>query len=682
MSFRSNVLLCATIMSGLSSAAFASPLVTGAIDDSVTVAIAGERPAALASAQDIGPLAEGRTLSHVNLVLKRPAAQQAAFDKLVRDQQDPASPSYHKWLKASDLRAYGPAAEDVARIVGWLQYRGLTVNSVSPSGMSIDFAGSAAAIGRAFHTSLHSVLLKGETHIANTTDLAIPAALAPVVRGPTLSNFFPRPNAVKRSPQFTVPSNPAYYAVAPADFDTIYNLKPLHTGANAFGVPITGAGVTITLVEQTDILPRDWHTFRTAFKLDKYAGTLTLTHPGQCGNPGFIGDEAEAAIDVDWATAAAPAADIVEASCPETETTFGVETTLQNLVELGTSSTVFSISYGGSEAANGLTFLQGWANLVEEGAAEGISIFISSGDSGSSSSENVTDTGLAVNGLSTNPYNTTVGGTDFYDDATGTIPTYWKTKNSGALGSAKSYIPEIPWDNSCASSVLTKLYGYPNPVATCNATKALRLQNGVGGSGGQSILYAKPDWQDIGVKGVPNDGVRDQPDVSLFAANGIFQHFYVICMSDPREGGSPCDYSNVNDVFGNAYGGTSVAAPAMAGIMALVTEVKGAPLGNTGPRLFQIAKLQYDNPLLVSRCNASLGNKISTACVFNDVTAGDNAEPCVKGSPDCYAKGATNGVGVLSADPKKGTPAFAAHQGYDLATGLGTVNALNLIYNY
>ncbi len=672
----------------------ATPLVTGAVDDSATVTIANERPVAYHQVTDMGALADATALPHVMMALKRSPAQQAAFDQLVADQLNPKAASFHKWLAPTDLRSYGPAQADIDKTVAWLQSHGLTVNNVSPSGMAIDFGGNARQLGEAFHTTLHQVSMKGEMHVANMTDPSIPAALAPVVRGATLSDFFPKPNNVKRKPNFTVPvTGGDYYAVGPADFATIYNVKPLYTAANnPYGVAITGAGVTIALVEQTDILAADWNTFRTNFKLTGYKqGTLTLTHPGNCGDPGFTPDEVEAAIDVDWASAVAPNAKIIEASCPSTGTVFGVQATLQNLVELGTTASILSISYGGSEVGQGLTFLSLWSNLVEEGASEGLSIMISAGDSGSSSSEDVTTTGLAVNGLSTNAYNTTVGGTDFYDTALGKNSTYWKASNTTALGSAKSYIPEIPWNNSCASTILSKFGGYANPMVLCNAaTPTVPLQNGVGGSGGQSIYYAKPDWQNIGVPGMPADGVRDQPDVSLFAANGIWNHFYIICMSDANEGGVPCDYTNTNDILGNAYGGTSVAAPAFAGVMALVLQgnatfgdVKTFKLGNPAPELYLLAKQQFNNSLLLTNCNSTLGNRISSACVFNNVEAGNNAEPCVKGSPNCHTTtDSTAGVGILSAQTKAPyVNAFPAGPGYSLATGLGTVNVTNLWVN-
>jgi subtilase family serine protease len=206
----------------------------------------------------------------------------------------------------------------------------------------------------------------------------------------------------------------------------------------------------------------------------------------------------------------------------------------------------------------------------------------------------------------------------------------------------------------------------------------------VGGSGSQSDYYTKPDWQATGVLGVPNDGVRDQPDVSLFAANGLWGHFYLECMSDASEGGVPCNYGNQNDFFGSAYGGTSFGSPAFAGIAALVQETNEPPgvgLGNPAPIFYAVAQAQFTTPLGLSQCDSSLGNKISSACVFQYVTAGDNTEPCYAGTAYCDA--GPKGIGVL-AKTVDGTGAFAyqTHPGYSLATGLGTVNVTNLLYNY
>ena len=684
-------LLGASMLAGSSSIALAAPLVSAAVSDAVTVSVTGERSSLLATAHDNGAVDDALVLTHAQVVLKRPAAQQAALDKLVDDQLKKSSPSYHKWLTPADLKSYGPDAADVAKVTAWLQSHGLTVNSISPSGMMIDISGPASGLRAAFHTELHHVTLpNGEAHIANMTDLSIPAALEPVLRGATLSNFFPKPNAHKVSPNFTFGYDDIlFYAVTPPDFATIYNLNPLFSGNNLYGARIAGAGVRVAVVEQTLIQRTDFERFRYVFGLATAKGRLFFSNPGDCTNPGFTGDEVEAAIDAEYAVSSAPDADIEEAACAGGTLGFGVETALQNLVEDGTKAAVLSISYGGPEQEQGLTFEMGWENLMEEGASEGLSIFVSSGDSGSAANEENRTNGLGVNGLSTTPYNTAVGGTDFLDTSLGQNAKYWSRKNGVAHSSALSYIPETPWENGCAGSVIYQYLGFTDAITSCNSStnpKGISFgeQQNIGGTGGQSVLFQKPGWQSA--PGVPNDGVRDQPDVSLFAANGVWNHFYVICMSDPNEGGSPCEYTVPADTLGNAYGGTSVSAPAFAGIQALVVQsYGGARQGNPAPRLYQIATAQYSLPLLVQQCNSNLGNKISTSCVFNDVTTGNNASSCIAGTVDCFTDSAsTKGIGTMRASTtfSNSIDAFPATAGYDLATGLGSVNVTNLLYNY
>ena len=689
------VILTSIALPAMAALPNAVAMVTASVDDNMVVALAGNHAQAMSAAADEGALDAAHLVPHVTMALKRSPALQAAFDQLVAAQQTRGDPQYHQWLTAAQLRAYGPAKADIDKVTTWLQARGLTVNDVSPSGMSVDFGGTAAQIDLAFHTSLHGYALRGEAHLANTTDVSMPVALTPVVGGVTLSNFFPKPNAV-RKPQFTIPlgtGNSPFTAVAPQDFATIYNLNPLFNGTSGFNKRITGLYVTIAVIEQTNMREGDWTRFRSYFGLSAFSGQFRTVHPKGCANPGYTPDEGEAAIDAEWASAPAPDANIVEASCAATEMTFGVETTLQNLVEGGTTdATIYSISYGGCEQQNGLPFLAGWSNLAEEAAAQGISIVISAGDSGSSCDRaSFASNGVGVNGLAANPYVTSVGGTDFYDTALGKTTTYWTKNNVGSgHGSAKSYIPEIPWDNSCANVIIARVEGNTDGLTYCNETAAGPVQNGAGGTGGPSLVYAKPAWQLTSVLGVPNDGVRDQPDVSLFAANGIWNHAYLVCMSDENEGGAPCVYKGIGGngeplAFSQAYGGTSVAAPAFAGILALETQITGAPLGNASPRLYQLAQVQYSDTVLVKSCNATLGKNISTACIFNNVTAGDNAEPCLSGSVDCHtgAAAAKNQVGVLSAAVGKTVvTAYPATPGYSLATGLGSVNATNLLYNY
>jgi subtilase family serine protease len=625
---------------------------------------------------------------------------QAKFDRLVADQQTRGNPNFHHWLSSADLRRFGPAQSDIDRVTAWLHSKGLAVTAQSPSGMTLDISGRAGALAAAFGTELHVYELRGETHFANTRDASIPSALRPVVDGVTLSNFFPRPNVVRKA-NFTIPVGKGklpFYAVGPSDFVKIYNVVPMLSGDNAYRQAISGTGVTIAVLEDSDMLPRDWETFRQSFAIDipnngyaSYHGHLISLHPGGCAAPGRNGDEVEAALDTEWASAAAPDANIVEASCASTETTFGVATALSALVEgKQTDATIYSISYGGCEQENGLAFLSQWSNLTEEAAAEGISIVVSSGDSGSSCDrDTIAANGIGVNGLAANAFVLSVGGTDFSDAVMKKTAQYWTAGNDvNNKMSARSYIPEVPWDDSCANSIIAQAFGKGSPLAYCNSNPTVGV-NGVGATGGPSLYYAKPAWQAKALLGMPNDGVRDQPDVVSFASNGILDHASLICFSDASLGGSPCLYHGVDGLgTPNAetqlVGGTSVAAPAFAGILALLTEAQQQKLGNPAPRLYELAALQYTNPVLVKNCNASLGFNISSGCIFNNVTQGDIAEPCEGGTLDCHTTAeSTENIGFLSAEGgHSATPAFLANPGYSMAAGLGSVNGTNLIYNY
>ena len=99
---------------------------------------------------------------------------------------------------------------------------------------------------------------------------------------------------------------------------------------------------------------------------------------------------------------------------------------------------------------------------------------------------------------------------------------------------------------------------------------------------------------------------------------------------------------------------------------------------------YAVARAQFKTPLGLSGCNATLGNKISSACVFQYVTAGDNAEPCYAGTTSCVTSPAsTKGIGVLETTVGGITEiAYPTNPGYSLATGLGSVNVTNLLYNF
>jgi len=268
--------------------------------------------------------------------------------------------------------------------------------------------------------------------------------------------------------------------------------------------------------------------------------------------------------------------------------------------------------------------------------------------------------GLQVSGYASTPYNVAVGGTDFNEI---TNPgQYWSTTNNSLTqASALGYIPETTWNDSCTNQFLTD-FGY-STVAEANCNNANLIPYDVvpvGGSGGVSKCttpsgsnpfncaggYAKPSWQ-TGI-GVPNDGKRDIPDVSLFASNGFSGSFYIFCESDQTNG--TCNLNSpYTDFLG--VGGTSVSSPAFAGIMALVNQKTGSRQGNANYVLYKLAAQQ--------------------PTAFHDVTVGTIAMPCATGSPNCVTNTGGDAYGVLSG--------YSATTGYDLATGLGSVNANNLV---
>ena len=669
--------------------------------------LSGDAPLWRHAVEDRGALAPDAVLEHVQLALRRPAALQERLDALTAAQQDPASPEFHKWLTPKQFAAeFAPAASEVALATRWLARNGLAADEVAANRMSVGFSGTAAQIARAFGAELHDVVRADGAHrVANVAAPTIPTELAGIVGGVTLSNFFPhaslrqvgvvrrdgrsgRVEVTRPAPGYTLSTEGGTdYAVTPQDLATIYDFNPARNGAAGLGAPLTGAGAKVIVAEQTDIRPADWYAFRAAFGLSGYAGSLQLVHPGGCADPGFTADEGEAALDGEWAAAAAPGAIIVEASCAGTAATFGVMTTLQNLVASGPTGAVISVSYGGCESGNGAAFQAMWAQLMQQAAAEGISVFVSAGDNlvaGCDDDDTATRAtgGLAVNGLASTPFATAVGGTDFSDTADGANARYWSAANASGGGSALSYIPEIPWNESCASSVITSYLGARDAMSFCNERDD-GLLDVVGGSGGRSIVYAKPSWQATSIPGVSNDGVRGVPDVSMFASSGIWSHFLLFCMSDENQGGAPCLYTDDDDLQANAAGGTSFAAPVMAGIEALVVQRKGAAQGNAAPRLYALAQAEFSSAATLAACNSSVGPTRSRACVFRPVTRGDSAAPCVRGSANCFTNGESiRRIGVLSTSARTETDAYPAGPGWSFATGLGSVDVTNLLAAY
>jgi subtilase family serine protease len=677
------------------------PVITGRIDDAVLHTLAGNtRPEAIAQ-NDRGAVEDGFPMEHMLLQLQRSSEQEDAVRGLIDDLHNANSPKFHQWLTAQEFgKAYAPASEDLDKITAWLESHGFTINVIYPSGMVIDFSGTAGQIREAFHSAIHYYDVNGVRHIANASDPKIPAALAPVVSGVVSMHDF-RPRSMRNAHrEYTFTSGGfSDQAVVPADLATIYDLNPL------FQSGVTGLGQTIAVMEDTNLYSiADWWTFRSTLGLSWYsAGSLSTVHPAppsganNCANPGVNSDDFEATLDAEWASAAAPSASIVVAACADTYT-FGGLIAMQNLINGSKPPSIMSISYGACEAENGASSNTAINALYQQAVAEGVSVFVSSGDEGAASCDaglRVATHGIGISAYASTPYNVAVGGTDFSDTFSGTNDQYWGSKNSSAYGSALSYIPETPWDDSCGNSLLARFLGYstaPGADGFCGSWRAERdrFLTVTAASGGPSgcatgspynfgvvngtcLGYPKPSWQ-TGVAGLPNDGVRDIPDVSLFASNGIWGHYYVVCYSDPDGGGAPCVGAPSGWAGG---GGTSFSSPILAGIQALVNQKLGGAQGNPNYVYYKLAAEQY-NPGFA--CPAA-------GCVFHDVALGDIAVNCA-GPMNCNGAESKPGRylgipdGVLSVSSTSLTPAFAAAPGWDFATGIGSVDAYNLVTNW
>jgi regulation of enolase protein 1 (concanavalin A-like superfamily) len=686
----------------------ARPRITQSVDDMNRVPLEGNTHPEARPANDRGVVANDFAMEHMLLQLKRSPQQEQAVQQFIDELQTKGSPNYHHWLTAQEFgERFGPAKPDLDAVSGWLESHGFRVNVVYPSGMLIDFSGTAAQVRGAFQTEIHHLQVKGEKHIGNISDPRIPAALAPVVIGIVSLHDF-RPHAMHKMhqprPQFTFPDSfgGSAYAMVPADLAKVYNLNPL------FSAGISGQGQTIALIEDTDVFTAsDWSTFRQTFGLSGYtSASFTQIHPpapaslpaNNCAAPGVIApNDAEAILDAEWASASAPSAAVEMAACADTSTTFGGLIAIQNLINATTPPpSIMSISYGQCETVNGAAANAAYNSAYQQAVAEGVSVFVAAGDSGAAGCDNsVAEAthGIGVNAFASTPNNVAVGGTDFSDTYSGTNATYWNSSNTSAFGSAISYIPEIPWNDSCAGALVSAYEGYSptyGSTSLCNDPLfGSLLQTTVAGGGGPSQCasgapstagvvsgscqgWPKPSWQSV--LGNPGDGVRDTPDVSLFAADGLWSHFYVFCWSDTANGGAAC---GTDPSAWSGAGGTSFASPIMAGIQALINQKAGGPQGNPASVYYQLAAAEYGSNGS-SLCNSNNGSAVSTNCIFYDVTLGDMDVDCI--GPNCFLAGSS--VGVLSTSNTAFAPAYGTNIGWDFATGIGTVNAANLVNNW
>jgi subtilase family serine protease len=693
----------------LASPVRAVPLVHGSIDETKRVILRGNtRPEVLRAEFDRGPVDDSFPMNGMQLLLKRSPAHQKTAEDLADELHRSGSPSFHQWLTAEQFAdRFGADSTDVAKVRDWLTAHGFTVHPQKLSRMTVEFSGTAGQVRETFGTEIHALEVKGARHIANANAPDVPAALAAAIDGfVSLTDFRPKSMAKRYDAseahlsqtgstsnasvtQFTIEP------VVPADLATIYNFTPL------FAAGITGAGQTIATTEDSDVYnEQDWHTFRKVLGLDAIAkGSLKTVHPGDCGDPGVTLDDFEAILDVEWASAAAPGATVWSATCPSTTTTYGGDIALQNLLNEALVPQIISISFGQCEAFANNSFNK---EMYLQGVLEGVSVYVASGDQGAGFCDFLTaaTSGISVNGYASTVYNVAVGSTDFSDTYSDTKAEHWAANPGRYFGRAINYVPEIPWNDSCASALISEFLGYATPfgadgfcaVASTNFTIPFATTGGPSNcatgtpagpptitgalpSNGTCKGWPKPRWQRVA--GNPNDEVRDTPDIAMFGSDGVWNHFVVLCDTDLSNSGAPCTGSPLTAWVG--AGGTSVSAPIMAGVQALVNQTWGGRQGNPNPVLYAIGSAEH-GPRGNASCNSSASP--SLLCVFNDITLGDNDIDCIP-PYNCFDPHASqpNVLGVLSLSDTAYKPAFKAGVAWDFTTGLGSVNAMQLVLN-
>jgi subtilase family serine protease len=631
-----NSVVCAAGIAGLGITAASAQVrsrIIAPIAGSPYVAIAHSIHPRVKLGTDLGQSDQNMPLRGMSIRFNMTAAQQAALTQLLADQQNPSSPRYQQWLTPAQFGAqFGMPATDLAKVSAWLTAQGFTVTGVANGESFITFDGTVGLAQRAFATSIHNLSVNGETHFANITEISVPSAFAGSVETVTGLHDFrlkPRIRASVASPEFTSSVSPGNHFIAPGDLYTIYGMNTLLSSDQ-------GTGITIAVTGQVDINTADVSAFRSASGLNTTNLPVTVhagTDPGPartCSNCYPNQDDLnESSLDVEWSGAMAPAATI--------DFVTGVDVFLNSMTYAidNNVAPIVTTSYGLCEAAGGSNELVSLNALFQQANAQGQTILAAVGDQGATDCDAgpTAIEGLAADFPASSPHVTGMGGTMFNDGSATGATNYWSGSNATVgQGSALSYIPEAAWNDETSG-----LYG--------------------GTGGGASAFFTKPVWQ-IGT-GVPADGSRDVPDLALDASDLHDPLLFCVNVAAGSSCGSGFRVSSTNNLL-EVAGGTSFDSQVFGGMLALI-EQKNPPTGTPGygninPRIYALANnTSYYTP----------GATIATSpnVVFNDVTTGNNSEPCSTGTPNCG-----NG-GVIG---------FKAGTGYDQTTGWGSVNLTNL----
>jgi subtilase family serine protease len=626
-------------------------LVRSPVDPGSRVLLKGHHPLWANSKNDAGAVPADLPIEHITIVLNRAPQRQQAFEQFLRDQQNSGSSDYHHWLTPAQIgQRFGVSSHDIAAVTGWLKSQGLQVDSVSNSRQRITFSGSSSAVGTAFATEMHYFTVNGEKRISVNSEPQIPSALAGVInsiRGLYTVTLYPQHKSesvqqrlhneaynLGAQPEGSgfscngVPCN----VVFPADFALIYNLNGVTGGIN-------GAHQTIAIIGRSGVCPFDIINFASAAAIT--ANIPSTITPGTAPPPPVCSgaaskDQSEATLDVTRSGSIAQGAGLDLVISASTATADGIQIATEYVVDnpLPGVPHIMSISFGSCEAESGQAGVQFWNSLFSDAAGQGMSVFVSSGDTGAAGSGSQAgceaafappqpNQVLSPNSLCSSGFATCVGGTEFADTANPSQ--YWSPTNGNGFESALSYIPEGAWNEP--------MNGVAFQVA--------------GTGGGVSAFVATPSWQ-VGNGVPPARAGRYTPDVAFTAS---VHDAYFGCLA----GNNQCSPTTSFTIFA----GTSAAAPDMAGITALLNQKQGSAQGLLNPNLYALAGTPANG-------------------VFNDVTvATSGVTNCVVTTPSMCNNSTPGTTGLTG-----GLSGYLVTPGFDEATGLGSINIANLLTNW
>jgi pseudomonalisin len=510
-----------------------------------TVRLAGSVPSAAATIPNASPASPSMPME---LVVRLALRNTAALDQLKRDQQDPSSPSYHHWLTPAQFNArFGPTQADADAVAQWLTASGFTVKTIDLAQHSVVADANAAVVSRA----LDVAIVSNGTKFANTIEPAVPVALAPLIADiQGLNNTFAVKPMLPDHLQFGPPlpagqpgasASPDFktslgFGFSPSDFRTYYN----ETGLISGGITGTKAPDCIALAATSDLHGNAIGAFISKFGLPPAHLTKVFASGG---TPGFNSAEIEAALDVEYSHAIAPATPV------RLYIGKGVNDLQDAIHRAVTDSACGTLSISFGYCGEPSSFFTGTlAPIFTEAAVQGQSVFVSSGDQGaagivSNGSKCVVGTSLNINELCANPDVTCVGGTEFF-------PSY-DSKNR---------------DTSTVHTALEAAWG-----------------DGVGATGGgESVVFPRPSYQ----AGLALSGsYRLVPDVSLGASEAN-PGFYIVVF-----------YKGAVRLA--TIGGTSLSSPAWAGYSRIIAGVANkAKLGPFNQTLYTLGAMGSSSGLI------------------------------------------------------------------------------------